>query len=115
MKILYLHQYFNLPNMVGSTRSLELARGLAAAGYKVEVITSRRELGYEYPNDFDGISIDWLDVPYNNGFGYYKRLMAFLKFIFLTTARVLSKDYDLIYVSSTPLTVIVPALIANVS
>lgn len=114
MKILYLHQYFNLPNMVGSTRSLELARGLTAAGYKVEVITSRRELGYEYPNDFDGISIDWLDVPYNNGFGYYKRLMAFLKFIFLTTARVLSKDYDLIYVSSTPLTVIVPALIAKV-
>lgn len=114
MKILYLHQYFNLPFMVGSTRSLELARGLIAAGYEVEVITARREIGYEYPKYFDGIRIDWLDIPYNNRFSYYKRLMAFLKFVFLTTNKILFKKYDLIYVSSTPLTVLFPALIAKV-
>jgi len=114
MKLLYLHQYFNLPYMVGSTRSLELARGFISAGYEVEVITARREKGYIYPSNFENLKIDWLDVPYSNEFGYFKRLMAFLKFILLTSFKVLSKDYDLIYVSSTPLTIIIPALIAKI-
>lgn len=114
MKILYLHQYFNLPYMLGSTRSFELASSLVDAGYNVEVITSMREWGYHYPENFNDIRIDWIDIPYSNSFGYWKRLFAFLKYICLTTIKVLSKDYDLIYVSSTPLTVLVPALVAKI-
>ena len=40
MKIIYLHQYFNTPNMPGSTRSYEFAKRLSTKGHKVYMITS---------------------------------------------------------------------------
>ena len=43
MKIIYLHQYFNTPDMSGSTRSYEMAKRLVAWGHEVTIITSYRE------------------------------------------------------------------------
>ena len=43
MRILYLHQYFNTPEMSGGTRSYEMARRMVAEGHEVHIITSRRE------------------------------------------------------------------------
>ena len=40
MRILYLHQYFNLPTDNGGTRSYEMARSLVTAGHEVHMITS---------------------------------------------------------------------------
>ena len=40
MKILYLHQYFNTPDMPGSTRSYEFAKALSKKGNTVSVVTS---------------------------------------------------------------------------
>ena len=42
MKILYLHQYFNTPQMAGSTRSYEMARRWVAQGHTVHVVTTSR-------------------------------------------------------------------------
>jgi hypothetical protein len=36
MKIIYLHQYFNTPDMPGGTRSYEMGRRIAAEGHEVE-------------------------------------------------------------------------------
>ena len=44
MKIIYLHQYFNTPDMSGGTRSYEMARRMVAAGHDVHMVTSYREL-----------------------------------------------------------------------
>ena len=41
--ITYLHQYFNTPDMPGSTRSFEFAKRLVAMGHEVTIITSWRE------------------------------------------------------------------------
>ena len=38
--ILYFHQYFNTPEMGGSTRSYEIAKGLVKLGHKVTIVTS---------------------------------------------------------------------------
>ena len=43
MKIIYLHQYFNTPEMSGGTRSYEMARRMVAAGNEVHMVTSFRE------------------------------------------------------------------------
>ena len=43
MKIIYFHQYFNTPDMSGSTRTYEFAKGLAKKGHKVEMITTKRQ------------------------------------------------------------------------
>ena len=40
MKILYIHQYFNTPNMPGSTRSYEFAKKLVQDGNTVFMLTS---------------------------------------------------------------------------
>ena len=40
MKIIYLHQYFKLPNETGGTRSYDLACGFLKLGYEIEIITS---------------------------------------------------------------------------
>ena len=43
MNILYLHQYFNTPDMSGGTRSYEMARRFVQQGHEVHMITSWRE------------------------------------------------------------------------
>ena len=40
MKILYIHQYFNTPNMPGSTRSYEFAKRLVERRDTVHMVTS---------------------------------------------------------------------------
>ena len=45
LRILYLHQYFNLPSDAGGTRSYEMARRLVASGHRVDVVTTRRDEG----------------------------------------------------------------------
>lgn len=37
MRVIYLHQYFNTPDMSGGTRSYEMARRLVAMGHQVDV------------------------------------------------------------------------------
>ena len=63
MRILYLHQHFNTPEMSGSTRSYEMARRLIIAGHKVHMITSRREniegmIGWA-DEVIEGINVHW--------------------------------------------------------
>lgn len=43
MKIIYLHQYFNSPDMAGGTRSYEMAQRLVKMGHEVHIVTSQRE------------------------------------------------------------------------
>ena len=40
VKILYIHQYFNTPEMPGSTRSYEFAKRLVLSGDDVHIATS---------------------------------------------------------------------------
>lgn len=115
MRILYFHQYFNTPDMVGSTRSYEVAKRLARSGHEIVIITSYRD-GIAKDGDSESIAgflVHWLDVPYTNKMGFIKRLLAFLKFMFL--ASWISRKYpsDVILATSTPLTIFIPAFIAT--
>lgn len=117
MKILYLHQYFNTPEMAGSTRSWEFARRFAAAGHEVHMITSDRNPGPEAPlwrlEERDGVKIHWTPVPYSNLDGNRRRLGAFFTFARRASARAAETGGDLLIASSTPLTVALPALSAS--
>ena len=42
MRVVYLHQYFNTPDMPGSTRSFELGRELVKLGHTVHMVTTER-------------------------------------------------------------------------
>lgn len=119
MRILYLHQYFNTPRDAGSTRSYEMARRLVAAGHEVNMVTSRRDLVGSRPGkgwevtDVDGIRVHWLPVPYANKMPYAQRLKAFGRFALGAAAYSASIPSDIVFASSTPLTIAIPAVWAK--
>lgn len=118
MKIVYLHQYFVTPEQPGGTRSFEMARRLVAAGHQVEMITSDQnakmgEDGWRV-SDEAGITVHWKSQPYSNAMGFFARLKAFVAFAFASSQRAASiRDADVIFATSTPLTIAIPAMYAS--
>jgi glycosyltransferase involved in cell wall biosynthesis len=60
-----------------------------------------------------GIHVHWLPIPYSNKMSYKKRIKAFLKFSFFASLKAASLKGDLIYATSTPLTIAIPAVYAS--
>jgi glycosyltransferase involved in cell wall biosynthesis len=117
VKIIYLHQYFLTPDMAGGTRSYELARRLVRAGHDVHMITSDQSAaggrgGWRHSVE-DGIQVHWAGVPYNNHMGFAARVGAFLTFAAMATRRAARLDGEVIFATSTPLTIAIPAILAS--
>ena len=104
VRILILHQFFNTPESGGPLRSYYLATALKNAGHEVIVITtSNQGKGRE---SYEGIPIHYLDIPYDNRFGFYRRIVAYLHFViasFILVRRI--RPFDYCYAISAPLTV----------
>ena len=119
MKVLYLHQYFNTPEMMGGTRSYEIGRRLVSYGCQVDMVTSERDRSNDSPraaslwreSTVAGMRVHWVSIPYSNSMGMVKRVMAFLKFAIASTRKGLSIDADIVFATSTPLTIAIPAII----
>ena len=116
MKIVYLHQYFNTPSMWGSHRSYEMARRLVSMGHQVQIITAylKDDKKKSFDTEIDGIKIHWIPVPYSNYMSFDKRIWAFIKFSIFAIPAVLKNKSDLIFATSTPLTVCIPAIILKI-
>src|SRR5690554_1142917 len=115
LSIIYLHQYFNTPDMSGGTRSYELARRLVAKGHRVELITTDRTDGKGGDGKWrvtqeNGIIVHWCSVPYSNNMGFFSRVKAFFAFAYAATKRVKSIKADLVFATSTPLTIALPGI-----
>lgn len=105
MKILYIHQYFRTPQEGGSIRSYYLAKGLVDNGYQVEMITASNEEYYR-KEIIAGITVHYLPVFYDNSLGFWSRIFAFVKFIYLSCQLIPKLDRpDICYAMSTPLTI----------
>lgn len=107
MKILYIHQYFTTPDQSAATRSYWIAREFIKRGHKVVMIAATDGVKNE-PGvvDVDGIEVHYVYNPYSNYMSAPRKVLAFLKFVRLALyeARKQAK-IDLIYATSTPLTV----------
>lgn len=105
MKILYIHQYFKTPDEGGAIRSYYLAKGLVESGVEVEMITAYNEAA-PVTKVIEGIKVHYLPVYYDNTMGSLGRILSFMKFMraALTKASEL-RDIDLVYATSTPLTI----------
>jgi glycosyltransferase involved in cell wall biosynthesis len=123
MKILYVHQYFATPRGQTGTRSYEQARRMQAAGHDVLMLTSSAQLrGDEIPagsgilrrGPIAGIECIVLDVPYDQKMSYARRAWAFLRFMFSACRiAVVEPGIDLVFATTTPLTVGLVALAAR--
>jgi glycosyltransferase involved in cell wall biosynthesis len=98
--------------MTGGTRSYEMARRLVACGHDVQMITSDRSTsggrGWRETEEA-GIHVHWLSVPYSNHMGYLQRLRAFAHFALGASRRAVEVGGDLVFATSTPLTIALPA------
>jgi len=117
LKIVYLHQYFNTPQMAGSTRSYEMGRRLVGLGHEVHMVTSywqkeRLDIKKWFQSTEEGIRVHWLPLYYSNKMSYQERIKAFFKFAWKASAKASSLESDLIFATSTPLTIALPAVYA---
>lgn len=116
MKILYLHQYFKTLEMAGGTRSYEMARRLASWGHEVHVVTARDDgtlKGNWSFENIDGVHVHWLPVEYSNKMGFWARMSAFLRFAWHSAHKAASLKSDVIFATSTPLTIALPGAYAS--
>ena len=117
MKIIYLHQYFNTPDMSGGTRSYEMARRMVAAGHEVQMVTSYREPDANsnrwFKTEEAGIQVHWYPVPYSNHMSFAQRIKAFFSFALAARKKAVELDGDIIFATSTPLTIALPAVSAS--
>lgn len=115
MRITYLHQYFNTPEMIGGTRSYEMARRLVARGHEINMVTSWREDDGRkewFETEEGGMRVHWLPVPYANSMGYGERIGAFFRFAWSAASRAAALPADVIFATSTPLTIALPGAYA---
>lgn len=105
MKVLILHQYFNTPETGGPLRSYYLAKALVDKGITTVVITTHN--GDDFRKEIvAGIEVHYLPIPYSNSFGFFKRTISFLKFVFSIVREAGQfRNYDVCYAISTPLTI----------
>ena len=113
MRLVYLHQYFRTPDMSGGTRSYEIARRLVRRGWQVDMITSDQSPEPGAPvwrvEHVDGITVHWTPIPYANRMGFGERIRAFGRFAWRAAARAGSIPADVVFATSTPLTIAMPA------
>lgn len=101
--------------MSGGTRSYEMSRRLVAMGHEVNLITSWREDDDRkdwFTTEESGVQVHWLPVEYSNSMSYTERIQAFLRFALGSSARAASIPADLVFATSTPLTIAIPAVYA---
>jgi glycosyltransferase involved in cell wall biosynthesis len=124
MHILYIHQYFATPLGVTGTRSYEFARRWVAKGHKVTMLTSIANLtkidlsqarGLFFKRfTLDGINVFALAIPYRQQMGTLKRCLSFAAFVMTSSVIALFiKNVDVVYATSTPLTIGIPAIAAK--
>lgn len=121
MDILYFHQYFSTPEGATGLRSYQMAQALIRKGHKVTMVCGgSMQTGLSGPfkmgkrcGTVDGIEVIELNLPYSNYHGFLKRSITFFRFAFRSIKIALTRKYDLIFATSTPLTAGLPGIAAS--
>jgi glycosyltransferase involved in cell wall biosynthesis len=110
VKVLILHQHFNLPEQGGAIRSYYLAKALTDRGISVVVVTGHNSTNYKTEH-VENIEVHYLPVHYNNSFGFVARSNSFLKYVAGVIRRKdITHGVDICYAISAPLTIGLAAL-----
>lgn len=118
MRILYLHQYFATPDSNAGTRSYELSKRFVKNGHDVIFISTSAyfsdiydfKKGWNY-TEFDGLKFYILKLDYSNKNSFSQRILKFISFSIRSSIKSLSIKADVVFATSTPLTIAIPGLI----
>ena len=109
MRIIYLHQYFRTPEQGGAIRSWLLSKELQHHGHEVTIITGgKTDVRKEY--EIAGVKIIVLPVDYSHYYPFGKRIRTFLEFVYFSCQEIIHHEADLVYATSTPITIAIPAI-----
>lgn len=123
MHILYFHQHFSTPSGATGIRSYEMAKKLISRGHTVTMVCG----SYNCANTglssafqkgvrkgiVEGINVVEYEMAYSNKDTFIKRFITFIKFALRSMLFALTAQYDLIFATSTPLTVALPGIIGR--
>ena len=120
MRVLYVHQFFaTRDSSLGLIRSYEFARRMVDRGHEVTMVTSSSRLPESYDRQLlaqgviDGIRIRSVRVRYSNYMGTFRRIWSFLLFtVGASFAALAAGRHDIVFATSTPLTVGLPGWLA---
>jgi glycosyltransferase involved in cell wall biosynthesis len=123
MRILYFHQHFSTPQGSTGTRSYEFCKRLIARGHAVTMVCGSYGGGVtgltgpyrggSRRGVVDGIDVIEFHLPYSNADRFLKRTLVFVQFMLRSMKLAVSSGYDLVFATSTPLTVAVPGMAAK--
>ena len=120
MKVLYLHQYFCTPTQAGGLRSYEMAQQLIKHGHQVTMVCAERDLGLAPTKKknitrgfVDGIEVIAIKASDPVKTSLVKRAKSFIGFSWQCVKVAMREDYDIIFATSTPLTIGIPGVIAK--
>ena len=100
--------------MRGGSRPYEFSRRLADRGHRVNMLTSaplkqsEKNKGMWWTTEEAGVTVHWCGVPYSNFMGFRERIQAFSRFALLAASRASALPQDVVFATSTPLTVAIP-------
>ena len=115
MRVLYFDQYFKTPAMAGGTRSFEMARRLVDRGHDVHLVTAWTAGGERrtaFATNEAGVTVHWIPVPYDNRMSFARRIRSFIEFSIRASFVRLAGRFDIVFATSTPLTIAIPGVIA---
>lgn len=123
MRLLYIHQHFATPKGSSGIRSYQMARRMIERGHQVTMLCGRGsdgQSGLSGPFErgvrrgkVEGIDVIEVDLAYSNSDGFLKRSKTFLSFMLRTTKLVFTEKFDLLFATTTPLTVGVPGILGR--
>jgi glycosyltransferase involved in cell wall biosynthesis len=120
VRILYIHQFFATRDSSHPTRSYEFARRMVADGHDVTMVTGASRLGRAREKrpysrfDVDGIDVRAVRNSYSNYMGYPRRMVSFAIFSITGTLAALGGPRpDVVFATSTPLTVGIPGYLVS--
>jgi len=113
LRILYLHQFFMTRAGAGGTRSYEFARRFVEQGHAVRMVTAGKGTRNEEGIEVVGVRGAYADYMRATSMSNLRRMAAFARFAAgATVAALRGPRPDVIYASSPPLTMAIPALAA---
>ncbi len=118
MHVAYIHQHFSTKRGATGTRSYEMSRRLLDAGHRVTMICGAYAVGDHEADsseriteqEVDGIRVLRVNETYGNEMGFLRRVISFGRFARAAQKLVSRLDADLVFATSTPLTVGIPGM-----